>query len=227
MLQLQSVSKSYPGRNCHPVTALDEVNLTVTDGEFVTIVGPSGSGKSTLLFTIGAMLRPTMGKVVLDRTDIYGLSAGKRTRLRRDRLGFVFQTFNLIPYLSCLENIVLPAALGGKSRRLSLARGRKMLDRLGLGHRLAHRPKELSVGERQRAAMCRSLINGPDLLLADEPTGNLDPEMTEEVCQLLQELNAEGQTIILATHDRRVAGAGSRTLGILNGKIVDDTRTGL
>ena len=227
MLRLTDVDKTYPGKNGHPVEALQGIDLAIEAGEFVTIVGHSGSGKSTLLFTIGAMLHPTRGEVVLGGTNIYGLRPGGRAALRRDRIGFMFQTFNLIPYLGCQENVALPGVLAGKPRRACLLRAQEMLERLGLGHRLRHRPAELSVGERQRVALCRSLINDPALLLADEPTGNLDGERTEDVCQLLTDLNRDGQTIIVVTHDERIAGMGSRVLRLTDGRIVGDERIGV
>jgi putative ABC transport system ATP-binding protein len=219
MLKLRGVTKTYPGKGGQPVHALKEVDLEVRAGEFVTVVGHSGSGKSTLLFTIGAMLRPTRGEILLEGTDVYGLSPNARAALRRGRVGFMFQTFNLIPYLGCRENVALPGVLAGRPRRECLRRAEKMLERLGMTHRLRHRPSELSVGERQRVALCRSQINEPALLLADEPTGNLDGERTEDVCSLLGELNSEGQTIIVVTHDERLAGVGSRVIRLTAGSI--------
>jgi putative ABC transport system ATP-binding protein len=225
MLKLQAVTKSYPGKNGNPVLALRDINLQVETGEFVTIIGHSGSGKSTLLFTIGAMLNPTEGTVRLDDTNIYDLSPGGRAKLRLKRIGFMFQTFNLVPYLSCQENVALPGVLAGMSRRTCLEKAQQMLDRLGMAERLRHRPAELSVGERQRVALCRSLINGPALLLADEPTGNLDGERTEDVCQLLCDLNQQGQTIIMVTHDEQLAERGSRVLRLNAGSIEGDRQT--
>ncbi len=221
MIELRTVSKVFPGRNGQPVEALRSVDLEISAGEFVTIIGPSGSGKSTLLFTIGAMLQPTEGEVILDGTSVYGLSPARRTDLRRTSIGFVFQTFNLIPYLNCLENVALPAVLAGASRPSSVQRAREMLDNLNLSHRLSHRPAELSVGERQRVSICRSLINDPELILADEPTGNLDTGMTEEVIQLLQRVHHQGQTIVVATHDPRVAKVGIRALTLREGEITE------
>ena len=225
MFRLHSVTKAYAGRNEHPVEALRDVDLEVASGEFLTVVGPSGSGKSTLLFTIGAMLRPTAGEVRLGDTDVYALPASRRTALRRTHIGFMFQTFNLIPYLGCLENVALPAVLAGASRQQGLGRAHEILARLGLDHRLDHRPAELSVGERQRVALCRSLVNGPELLLADEPTGNLDSAMAEEVCRVLGEFNREGQTIIVVTHDPRLSRIGTRVIGLEAGRIVNDEHT--
>lgn len=219
MLELCNVSKFFPSRNGSPVEALKDIDLEISAGELVTIIGPSGSGKSTLLFTIGGMHQPTQGEVILDDISIYSLSQARRTDLRRTRIGFVFQTFNLIPYLNCLENVALPQVLAGRSRREAVKKGRNMLESLNLGHRLSHRPAELSVGERQRVAICRSLINDPKLILADEPTGNLDYRMTDEVVQLLRAVHAQGTTVIVVTHDPQVARIGTRVLTMCDGKI--------
>lgn len=219
MIKLASVTKSFPGRDDKPVEALHEVDLEIKTGEFLAVVGPSGSGKSTLLFTIGAMLKSTEGTVMFGDTDIYSLSPAKRAALRLTRIGFVFQTFNLIPYLSCLENVSLPAILARKSRDSITQRAREMLERLGMGDRLSHRPAELSVGERQRVAICRSLINDPEVILADEPTGNLDPGITEEVMCILLDLNSTGQTIIMATHNRELAGRSTRVITLNRGRL--------
>lgn len=224
MIRVGHASKLFPGKNGQPVTALRDISLDVEQGEFVMIVGPSGSGKSTLLFTIGGLQHPTEGKVLFEDCDIYRLSSTKRAALRRSRIGFVFQTFNLVPYLSCLENVVVPAVLAGKSRRVSLRRGRDLLERLGLSDRLKHRPSELSVGERQRVALCRSLINNPDVILADEPTGNLDETMTGEVMDILQGLHANGQTIMMATHDPRLAEQGTRLVALREADVVRDVQ---
>lgn len=219
MLDICNVSKVFPGRNGPPVEALQQIDLSISPGEFVTVIGPSGSGKSTLLFTIGGMHRPTEGEVILDGSSIYSLSPGRRTDLRRTQIGFVFQTFNLIPYLSCLENVSLPAILAGNTRAYSANKARNMLEELNLSHRLSHRPAELSVGERQRVAICRSLINDPKLILADEPTGNLDTEMTEDVVRLLQSVHRDGRTLVVVTHDPQVAQIGSRILRMRDGRI--------
>jgi putative ABC transport system ATP-binding protein len=223
MIVLESVSQVFPSKNgCGPVRALDGINLCVTAGEFVTVVGPSGSGKSTLLFTIGAMLKPTSGAVRLRDTRLYDLPARRRAQLRQREFGFVFQTFNLFPYLTCRDNVALPAILAGACRTEARAQAEAMLVRLGLERRLSHRPAELSVGERQRVAFCRSLINRPVVLLADEPTGNLDPAMADQVMRRLLEINAEGQTIVLVTHNHHLAERGTRVIHLRDGRIETD-----
>lgn len=224
MIQVDHASKLFPGKNGSPITALRDISLDIDPGEFVMIVGPSGSGKSTLLFTVGGMQHPSEGKVLFAGTDVYSLSSTKRAALRRTRIGFVFQTFNLVPYLNCLDNVVVPAVLAGKPRGASLRRARELLDRLGLSQRLKHRPSELSVGERQRVALCRSLINDPDVILADEPTGNLDETMTAEVMDILRSLNKNGQTILMATHDPRLAEQGTRLVALRDASVEQDER---
>jgi putative ABC transport system ATP-binding protein len=224
MIRIDRVSKRFPGKNGRPVTALQEIGLEVERGELVMVAGPSGSGKSTLLFTIGGMQRPTEGSVQFAGIDLYAISATKRAAIRRTRIGFVFQTFNLVPYLSCLDNVIVPAVLAGKPRNASLRRAEHLLQQLGLGHRLKHRPAELSVGERQRVALCRSLINEPDVILADEPTGNLDEGMTGEVMDVLRSLNAQGQTIIMATHNALLAEQGSRLVTLQDARVAQDER---
>ncbi len=222
MIRVDHASKQFPGKSGAPVTALHDISLDINPGEFVMIVGPSGSGKSTLLFTVGGMQHPTEGKILFADTDLYSLSATKRAALRRTRIGFVFQTFNLVPYLSCLDNVIVPAVLAGKPRGTSLRSARELLERIGLSDRLKHRPSELSVGERQRVALCRSLINEPDVILADEPTGNLDEAMTGEVMDILRSLNEGGQTILMATHDPRLAEQGTRLVALRDASVVRD-----
>ncbi len=222
MIRMMCTTKEFPGKNGHPVVALQKVDMYVQPGEFVMVVGPSGSGKSTLLFTVGGMQQPTQGRVIFGNTDLYMLSPAARARLRRTRIGFIFQTFNLMPYLSCQENVALPAVLAGKSRRSGRRQARELLERLSLGERLGHRPAELSVGERQRVALCRSLINEPEVILADEPTGNLDSGLTDEVMQILRDLNSNGQTIIMVTHDPQLAEKGTRVVTLHEGSVAED-----
>ena len=217
MVELDGVTKVYQGPRAE-VCALDGVSLRVERGEFVAIKGPSGSGKSTLLLTIGAMVRPTRGRVVLDGTDVYALPADARARFRADHIGFVFQLFHLVPYLSVLENVLLPSLASRRDgdRRAEAA---ALLERFRLGHRTDHRPSELSIGERQRVAMARALLNRPSLLLADEPTGNLDPDNAAELMNCLTEVHREGATIIVVTHEALAEKFAQRTIFIQDGQV--------
>ena len=218
MIRVANVSKVYRGAG-GPTAALENVDFHVSGGEFVAVVGPSGSGKSTLLFAVGGLLQPSEGTVNLAGTDVYALSPSERAALRRDRVGFVFQTFNLLPYLSCLENAALPAILAGMPEVDAQAQARVLLARLGLEARLHHRPGQLSVGERQRVAIARALVNRPGLLLADEPTGNLDPAARDEVLAVLRGLQRDGQTIVMVTHDPLCAAAADRVVHLLGGRV--------
>ncbi len=216
MVQVQAVSKVYAGPQGE-VRALDGVDLRVEQGEFVAVRGASGSGKSTLLLTIGAMVRPTSGRVLIAGRDVYALSPSQRARFRAETIGFVFQMFHLVPYLSVLENVLLPSlAAPGGGRGAAAA----LLERFGLSHRLHHRPAELSIGERQRAAMARALLNRPRLILADEPTGNLDPANAAEVMNHLAEFHREGATIVVVTHEDLAAQRAQRAVQIRDGRIV-------
>lgn len=224
MIKLTSVTMQYPGNEGTTVTALKNIDLDVEKGDFLIVTGPSGSGKSTLLYTIGGLLRPTSGEVILGETCVYSLSAKERARLRLTKVGFVFQTFNLVPYLTCSENVALPAILTGRPSEEALKQADGLLETLGLGHRLGHKPSDISVGERQRVALSRSLINEPEILLADEPTGNLDPEMSLEVMNLFREVNAKGQTVVMVSHDRDLAQMGQRIISLNSGEIESNGR---
>jgi len=194
------------------------ISLTVPRGEVVVIVGASGAGKSTLLHLLGGLDAPTTGEVTLDGTSLFGLSAAQRTKWRNERIGFVFQSYNLLSELDALENVCLPALLAG---RRAEARGRELLAAVGLGERIEHRPSELSGGEQQRVAIARALINRPSLLLADEPTGNLDSKTGEAILDLLWKMNAEHETtMVMVTHDEHIAKRGERVLEIADGRIV-------
>ncbi len=221
-LRVENVTKSFPAPGGGELKALDRVSLRVAPGELVSVVGQSGSGKSTLLFAMGGLAAPTSGEVYLADTRVYALDAPARAALRRTDVGFVFQTFNLVPYLTCLENVALPALLAGKGKAEAMAAADRVLDRLGLAPRRHHRPAQLSVGERQRAGIGRSLVNGPKVLLADEPTGNLDPATADQVMALFRELNAGGQTIVMVTHDPRLAEQASRVVRIAAGAVEED-----
>lgn len=223
MLELRNVTKDFINTKKERVSALSDINLKVNQGDFLSIVGPSGSGKSTLLFIIGALMNPTDGEVLLREKDIYDTKPAYRAKLRLQEIGFVFQTFNLIPYLSALDNVAVPAVITMKSRSKAIERATKLLERFGLGTRLDHMFSELSVGERQRVALCRSVINDPGIILADEPTGNLDPAMTHEVMALFQELNSNGHTIIVVTHEEDVAAYAQKVMHLKDGKFTNGT----
>jgi len=209
------------------VRALDGVDLTVEPGEFLCIMGPSGSGKSTLLNLIGCLDQPTEGIVRLDGQDVGQLPRRRLPRIRREKVGLVFQQHNLLPGLTALENVMLPLRYAGMGRRERRRRGQAVLEQVGLGDRVDHRPTELSGGERQRVAIARALINRPAIVLADEPTGEVDSRTTQHIMSLLRDLNqSHGQTFLLVTHDPLVARATDRIIRFQDGRIVDDRRDG-
>jgi len=223
MVRLGGVSKEFDG--ARKVKALDNVTLHVAQGEIVSIVGPSGSGKSTLLNLIGTLDRPTRGCIQIDGQDIGSLDDAAVTRLRREKIGFVFQFFNLLPSLTCLQNVGLPLHLRGWSGSKVTQRARALLTLVGLGDRLDHLPDELSGGERQRVAIARALSGEPPLLLADEPTGNLDSHTGKEILALLQDLHRRfGSTIVLVTHDESVASIATRRITLRDARIVEGAR---
>jgi putative ABC transport system ATP-binding protein len=219
-LETRDVWKTYhPGKEGehHAVAGVD---LRLEEGEYVALMGPSGSGKTTLLHLVGALDAPTKGEVLYAGQPLSGLSEKALARLRGRHVGFVFQSFNLVPRLSALENVLLPTSfVGGASRAERKARAAKLLERVGLGDRLKHTPAELSGGQRQRVAIARALVNSPRVILADEPTGNLDQRTGREVLALFDELRAEGRTILLVTHDPQVADRADRTVHVLDGRI--------
>ncbi len=221
MLRMETVSKSYRRRG-QTVAALKDTSLTLSAGEFVAVVGPSGSGKSTLLLMLGGMLSPSSGRVLLEQQSLYDLTSDQRARLRRQKVGFVFQTFNLVPYLTALENVQVPLYLAGLDSHIQRQRATALLERVGLGDRLHHKPCELSVGQQQRVALARTLANDPALILADEPTGNLDPETGEQIVGFFEELHREGRTIVMVTHDVRAAARARRVLRLSQGTILAD-----
>jgi putative ABC transport system ATP-binding protein len=224
MFELQEVCKSYVRRG-HSVTALRASSLTIPRGDYAAIVGPSGSGKSTLLSVLGGMLTPDGGKVLLDSVSIYDLPVAKRTSFRRERIGFVFQTFNLVPYLTALENVQIPLFLAGLPDDEQQVRAETLLERVGLGERLHHKPSELSTGQQQRVALARTLANDPPVILADEPTGNLDPDSRRVVLDFFDQLHAEGQTILVVTHDTFVADRAKRTFHLADGAITEQSES--
>ena len=212
------VSKTYRVGKV-PVTALDGVSLTVADGEFVAIAGPSGSGKTTLLNLIGCLDTPTTGEVAIDGEPVSALSASRRADLRARKLGFVFQTFNLIPVLTAAENVEYPLLIKRRTGDLA-ARAREALEQVGLGDRARHRPTELSGGQQQRVAIARALVGEPALVLADEPTANLDSATGREIIELMRRLNRERHTtFVFSTHDPRIMSAADRVLQISDGKL--------
>lgn len=218
MIEAERLSKEYrsgPRR----LTVLDAVDLRIESGEFVSVVGPSGSGKSTLLALLAGLDDPTSGRVLLDGEDLAGLDEDGRARLRRDRIGFVFQSFQLIASLTALENVRVPLDLAG--RRDGAQRARGLLDRVGLAERAGHLPVQLSGGEQQRVALARAFIHEPDILFADEPTGNLDDEAGAAILTLMRELNRDhGTTLVLVTHDTELAAAAGRTVRLRGGRLL-------
>jgi putative ABC transport system ATP-binding protein len=223
MLSLARVSKHYNGKR--QVIALDAVDLEISRGEMVSIVGPSGSGKSTLLNLIGGLDRPTSGEIRIDGQAVAELADDDLTRLRRDKIGFIFQFFNLLPSLSCLENVALPLHLKGLPRREIDTRARELLELVQLGHRIDHLPDELSGGERQRVAIARALAFHPPILLADEPTGNLDSRTGAEILKLIHDLHERlNATVLIVTHDTTVAESCPRTVTLRDARIAGDVR---
>lgn len=206
------------------VRALKGVSLDIPEGDYAAIMGPSGSGKSTLLNLLGCLDRPTRGEYHLGDEDVAQMDDDQLSTVRASRIGFIFQSFNLISQLTVLENIEVPLYYRGGVGREDRERCRMLAERVGLGDRINHRPSELSGGQRQRAAIARSLVNNPRFLLADEPTGNLDTETTAEILRLMRELNQEGRTIILVTHEDEVAAQAHRIIRLRDGKIQSDTR---
>jgi putative ABC transport system ATP-binding protein len=219
MLEIQSVSKTYAAPQGAEVRALNSVDLVARRGELLAVVGPSGSGKSTLLFTAAGLSRPDAGTVFVGGADVYAMAPAGRAAVRRKNVGYVLQTFNLLPYLSCEENVALPALLAGRARRDARDAARSILARLGMSHRARHRPSDLSVGERQRIAIGRSIVNSPGLVLADEPTGNLDPVNAAGVVDLLLELSADGCAVVMVTHDPKISDLAHRVVELREGRV--------
>src|SRR5262245_44597048 len=223
VLQAKGLSRHFPGDGA-PVRAVDRVDLSLGQGEAVSVMGPSGCGKSTLLHLLGGLERPTVGELWLGGQRVDRLSETGWARLRRRSIGFVFQAFHLVDELSAVENVELPALLGGEPRRAARARALGLLERLGVADRARYLPDRLSGGQRQRVALARALVNEPLLVLADEPTGNLDSAATGEILRLFAEVHAAGQTLLLVSHDPRVAATADRLLTMRDGSIVEDVR---
>ncbi|KAA3629301.1 MAG: ABC transporter ATP-binding protein [Proteobacteria bacterium] len=224
MIRLEGVCRNYQVGD-QTVKALHDVDLTVAPGEYISIMGPSGSGKSTLLNVLGLLDRPTAGRYLLDGDDVTGLSDRQLADVRRNRIGFVFQFFHLVPRLSAAENIALPLVLAGMEPRERAERVAVALQEVGLSDRSDHRPEQLSGGQRQRVAMARATILNPEIILADEPTGNLDRHSGAEVLTLLENLNAKGITLLIVTHDPEIGGRAHRRIRMVDGDIESDTVT--
>lgn len=228
MIELRDITRTYVlasrsrrGRGAR-VDVLRGIDLRIEAGEHVAIMGPSGSGKSTLMNIVGCLDRPTEGRYWLDERDVSTLDDDTISTIRGQTIGFVFQSFHLLANLTIEENVALPAEYQGVGRRERRTRATALLDRVGLGHRLGHRPNELSGGERQRVAIARALINGPGILLADEPTGNLDSKTGGQIINVFKEFHRDaGQTILMVTHDRAIAAQGDRTLHLVDGRLTE------
>ncbi len=218
IIELQNVWKKYLlGRI--ELEVLKNVSLEIEKGDFAMILGPSGSGKSTLLNMVSCLDVPTSGKILLENEDVSGLSEDELANVRGRKIGFVFQQFNLLSHLSALENVVLPTVFQGTPREEAEKRAKDLLSSVGLGERTKHRPAELSGGEKQRVAIARSLVNNPEIIVADEPTGNVDSKTGEKIMEILTSLNKEGKTVIVVTHDRDLQRFASRVVSIKDGEV--------
>ena len=216
LISLDHITKTYTG-DTGPIVAVDDVNVSVEAGEFVAVVGPSGCGKTTLLLVAGGLLRPDGGEVTIDGTDPYSLSGEQRARLRAERIGFVFQQFHLVPYLNVLDNVMAPALVTGETS--ARERAESLVERFGLTDRAGHRPGQLSTGERQRVALARALLNEPRVILADEPTGNLDGDNSDQVLQALKTFAEAGGAVLLVTHDPDAVAFAGRQVVLQEGRL--------
>ena len=218
LIEIRNLSKTYESGG-ESVSALVDVSLSVETGEFITVMGPSGSGKSTLLTILGALNHPTSGRVLIDDIPIYDLAAERLADFRREYLGFIFQSFQLIPYLSVRENVMLPLSITGRSDKEQSRMSAEILEKIGLKGKEKRLPDQLSGGEQERVAIARALVNSPPILLADEPTGNLDTRTGKEIMDLFKSLNKGGQTLIMVTHNPENATVSTRTVRLLDGRI--------
>lgn len=221
VIELKDIVKTYQMGDSI-VHALDHVTVSLDAGEFTSIVGPSGSGKSTMMNIIGCLDRPTSGQYFLDGKEIGGYNDDELAATRNQKIGFVFQNFNLLPRLSALLNVALPLVYAGVPEEERLERARKTLESVGLGDRAGHRPTEMSGGQRQRVAIARALINNPAIIMADEPTGNLDTKSSYEIMDIFRSLNRDGKTVVMVTHEADIANMTKRIIHMRDGKIVDD-----
>ncbi len=221
MIEIVNAGKTYR-QGEREVVALRDVSFRIEKGEFISIMGPSGSGKSTLLNLIGGLDQPTGGQIFIDGAPLHGISDDELTLIRRRKVGFIFQFFNLLPILTAVENVGLPLLLDGVPFSRIREKAVRLLESVGLGSRIEHRPEQLSGGEMQRVAIARALISDPAVLLADEPTGNLDSHRSEEILELLKNLNRAGQTIVMVTHDPKAASFASRIIRLKDGALSED-----
>ncbi len=218
ILQLSNVSKTY-GTDSHSVTVLKKVNLEIKKGDFIALMGPSGSGKSTLMHIAGCLDVPTSGKVIFENKDVSKLSEAELAQIRNKKIGFVFQSFNLIPRTTALDNVQLPLIYAGINTEKRKKRAQEVLEQLGLKERITHFPNQLSGGEQQRTAIARALVNKPSIILADEPTGNVDSKTGKEIIEIFKKLNKDGNTVVLVTHDEKIAQNAKKIIKIYDGKI--------
>jgi putative ABC transport system ATP-binding protein len=225
MIEIMNAGKTYQ-QGAREVHALRDVSLSIKKGEFLSIMGPSGSGKSTLLNLLGGLDQPTSGEIFIDDRPLHGITDDELTLIRRRRIGFIFQFFNLLPILTAAENVGLPLLLEGIPFSRIKPKAVSLLEQVGLGARMEHRPEQLSGGEMQRVAIARALITDPAVLLADEPTGNLDSHTSEEIFMLLAHLNEKGQTIVMVTHDPKAAAYGTRIITLKDGILSEDISLG-
>ncbi len=223
LIQLKDIGKTYRMGEVS-VQALDGINFTIDNGDFVSIVGPSGSGKTTLLDILGCLSRPSSGTYLLKGEETQHLSDPDLARVRNQKIGFVFQTFHLLGRQTALANVALPLFYAGAPEEERTARSKEALSKVGLADRIHHRPNQLSGGQQQRVAIARALVNRPDIILADEPTGNLDSKSGHEIVDLLRQLHRDGHTIIMVTHDKELADSAERTIVLKDGRIVDDVK---
>jgi putative ABC transport system ATP-binding protein len=222
VIQLQAIEKTYI-MGTHKVFALQKLDCIIKRGEYVALMGPSGSGKSTLMNIIGCLDSPTSGKYTLNGTEVFRMNDNELAEIRNKEIGFVFQTFNLLPRMNALENVALPLIYAGIPKKERIERAEKALTSVGLHDRMYHRPNELSGGQRQRVAIARALVNNPSILLADEPTGNLDSKSSHEILDLFDEIHANGNTIVMVTHEEDIAKRAKRIVRMKDGMIDNST----
>jgi len=221
----EHLNKVY-GKGDLQVHAVEDVSISIDKGEYIAIIGPSGSGKSTFMNLIGCLDLPSSGTIYIDGVDVSSLSENQLARIRREKIGFIFQKYNLIPTLSALENVELSMSFAGVPMGERTKRAETLLGMVGLSHRLTHKPSEMSGGEQQRVAIARSLANNPSIILADEPTGNVDTKGGERIMDILEDINKKGETVIVVTHDPNIAKRAKRTLRILDGKVQEEYAMG-